>query len=76
MEDGKGTWGNFNSGNGLGDMALLENLVRALAHEPDRLRNIQRVVARLQEGENADGIIPHEFLSLWSSFERVLEEDS
>jgi hypothetical protein len=75
MEGGKGAWAHFNSSNGLGEMALLENLVRALAHEPDRLRNIQRVIERLRGSEDSTDVIPPEFLSLWSSFERVLRED-
>jgi hypothetical protein len=75
IEGGGGDWGQMAAGSGLGDLALLEHLIRALSREPERLRDIRRVIARLQEGEEADQVIPPEFLALWSSFERALGDE-
>ena len=76
IDDATSSWGNFGSTNGGGDLAILEPLVRALAREPERLRDIRRVVDQLQKGEDSAAVIPPEFLALWSSFERALGDES
>ena len=76
LDGGKFNWSKLGGKGGNGDMAILEHLVRALAREPDRLRDVERVVKQLKEGKGSGAVIPKEFLSLWSSFERVLGDKS
>ena len=70
--DGGGTgdtWGSISTGG----MPLLEELVRAYAREPSRLREVQRVVQRLTVAGDANDIVPQEFLDTWEIFERAME---
>jgi hypothetical protein len=75
IEGEEASWGSFATGEGVEDLALLEHLVRALSREPERLRQIRRVVKRLNESEEAGDVIPPAFLALWSSFERALGDE-
>lgn len=53
--------------------AILEDLVRAWSREPDRLRDVQRVVERLRGAEGEDGpVVPPDFEALWMVFEQAL----
>jgi hypothetical protein len=63
-----GAW-NFS---GSGGMPILEELVRAYSREPERLREVARVVRRLTEGKDKD-IVPTEFLETWKVFEKAME---
>jgi hypothetical protein len=58
------------------DMALLEDMVRALSGDARQLRDVERLVARLGPGTGPDGapIVPPDFLALWETFREVLEE--
>ena len=58
---------------GTGGMPLLEELVRAFCREPERLREVGRVVRRLTEGEESQKIVPEEFLDIWAVFEEAME---
>ncbi|WP_441252107.1 phospholipase D family protein [Tardiphaga sp. 71_E8_N1_1] len=55
------------------DAPLLEEMVRALCRGGERLRAVERLVARLEEatGEATDPI-PPEFYTLWNAFRLVL----
>ncbi len=57
---------------------LFELLSRAFAHDPQRLIQVAKVIARLtMEGEDAhDEIVPPEFLEMWKSFEQALKEEA
>ena len=66
---GAGLWGS----GGQGGMPLLEELVRAYAREPERLREVGRVVQRLTEGTDGQDIVPPEFLDTWRVFETAME---
>lgn len=56
--------------------AVLEDMVRALSRDPDRLKAVGRLVRRLQQAppEFGESAIPDEFLRLWESFRTVLDE--
>ena len=58
---------------GSGNMPLLEELVRAYSREPERLREVGRVVRRLIEGADAQDIVPAEFPETWAVFENAME---
>jgi hypothetical protein len=62
---------------GVDGMPLLEEMVRVLCREPDRLREIDRVVEDLSETE-VDGIpvIPPAFLEVWKVFESAIGKPS
>jgi hypothetical protein len=56
------------------DLALVEELIRAYAREPTRLREIGRMVARLKRSDvEGEQIVPEDFLALWQVFEKALE---
>jgi hypothetical protein len=68
---GKGSW---RMGNGAIE-ALLEDMVRAWSREPERLRDVQRVVERLRGETDEDGaVVPPDFDALWTVFEQALQE--
>ena len=71
--NGTGNGGLWGSG-GPGSMPLLEELVRAYAREPERLREVGRVVQRLIEGSESQDIVPVEFLDTWQVFEKAMEQ--
>jgi hypothetical protein len=70
---GTGTQGSWQMGSGNGLDSLLEDMVRAWSREPERLRDVQRVVERLRGHQDEAGpIIPPEFDALWKVFEQAL----
>ena len=62
----------------LDDQPILEDMVRALTHGPDRLRALGRLMDRLGDsaGNTQDSahVVPEEFLRLWSAFKTVIDE--
>jgi hypothetical protein len=67
--DASGSWAHQGSGVG---PTLLEELVRAFSRDPSRLDAVKRLVDRLRtDGE--DGVVPEEFLGLWSVFVAATE---
>lgn len=68
--NGKGSAWSFGGSSG---MPLLEELVRAYSREPERLREVSRVVRRLTEGDDTQEIVPAEFLETWAVFEEAME---
>ncbi len=68
---GTGAW--WKAGTAGETEPLLENMVRALARDPQRLRAIGRVIERLEERGGA-GIVPPEFRKLWEAFALLLAE--
>lgn len=65
---GVAAWGE----GGAASAPLLEELVRAYARAPARLREVSRVVRRLSEGAADAEIVPAEFLELWQVFEAAM----
>lgn len=64
--------GTGNSGNGISGFAsgLLEQLLRALHHEPDRLRGLKSLLERsAAPQEEAEQVVPEEFRQVWSVIE-------
>lgn len=58
------------------DMPLLEELVRAFARDPKRLRRIQEIVEDLRSDQDGDDVLPPGFLSLWEVFEEAMAADA
>jgi hypothetical protein len=59
---------------GRDDAPILEEMVRAFCRGGDQLRAIERLVARLEAGDDgAVDPIPAEFRSLWATFLIALE---
>jgi hypothetical protein len=62
------------SANGPGwdhDMPVFEQLLVTASRNPHRLREVDRVIANLQESQT-DGVIPSAFLSLWEIFKTAM----
>ncbi|MCY4237450.1 MAG: phospholipase D family protein [Rhodospirillaceae bacterium] len=60
---------------GADDAPLLEDMVRALCRGGERLHAIDRLVTRLEAGnESGADPVPAEFRSLWEAFRAVLQE--
>jgi len=47
-------------------MPIFEQLLVAASRNPQRLLEVDRVIASLREADG-EGVIPHDFLSLWRS---------
>ena len=58
------------------DEPILEDMVRALSHDRDRLDAVRRLMERLEhvpdDGDVA--LVPEDFGELWNAFRRVLDE--
>ncbi len=58
------------------DKPILEDMVRALSHDRDRLDAVRRLMERLEhvpdDGDVA--LVPEDFGELWNAFRRVLDE--
>jgi hypothetical protein len=52
--------------------ALLEDLVRALSREPDRVRAVDRLIERLDEPDAENPVVPADFLALWGAFRALI----
>lgn len=53
------------AGAGQEDFVLLESLLRALAHEPERLDEVDRLLQELRDGTDANSRIPAGLLDIW-----------
>lgn len=58
----------------LGSEALLEPLVRAYARDPDRLRDIDNVIAELRRAGNGDELLPRGWADIWGPIATALAE--
>jgi hypothetical protein len=74
LADAAGTGGTWKS-SAIEVLPLLEELTRTLGREPDRLREIEDLVKRLQaaKGEDGEDIVPPQFLELWEVFRQAME---
>jgi hypothetical protein len=66
---GRGRW----SLAGFGTQSLLEDMTRAFARDPERLREVQRVVDRLSGTSEGRSMIPDDFLAVWEVFRQALD---
>ena len=57
-----------------GDVAVLEELVRAFSRDADKLKDVAAVVDRLMRDQTMPSAVPPEFLRLWAVFEAAMEE--
>lgn len=56
----------------LGNETLLEDLLRMASREPQRLDPIRRLIRDLQQADEEESVVPHEFLRLWKVVEEAL----
>jgi hypothetical protein len=61
---------------GLGSQALLEPLVRAYSRDPQRLREIERVMIELSHRPDADSILPEGWDEIWPPIAAALTENA
>jgi hypothetical protein len=54
---------------GLKTMPLLEEMVRALARRPERIRHVKRVIDDLQQTEEGRDLLPEGFEDVWRPIE-------
>ena len=69
---GSGSGGVFRWSSAADGVPLLEDLTRAFSRDPERLREVGRVVARLSRHVDGEEVVPAEFLELWRVFEQAL----
>ena len=69
--DGPGSWGVAADGE-----AILEDMVRALSQDRDRLGAVRRLMERLAQTPDEDetAVVPEDFTELWAAFQTVLDE--
>ncbi len=53
------------------EMPIFEQLLVTASRNPQRLREVDRVITSLRES-NGDGVIPQDFLSLWEIFKAAI----
>jgi hypothetical protein len=71
--DGHGDTGGGASWTGAGTtLPLLEELARAFSRDREKLRDVGRVIAQLQEKADGEEIVPPEIIELWRVFEQAL----
>jgi hypothetical protein len=65
-------------GSGCGESVapLLEELTRAYARDPERLRDVSRTLRELRAGADGPSVVPAEFLALWQVFEQALDRQT
>jgi hypothetical protein len=58
-----------------GEPGLLEDLIRAVSRDPERARAVDRLVRRLDGGNDAVPVVPPEFAALWAAFRELVPEE-
>ena len=66
-----GAWGE-----GFAGETLLEDLVRAAARDPERLKPVRRLIDDLRKTEEGREIVPDDLFAVWSAVEETLREGS
>ena len=64
-----GAWGE-----GFAGETLLEDLVRAAARDPERLKPVRRLIDDLRKTEEGRTIVPDDLFAVWSAVEETLRE--
>lgn len=57
---------------GLGGETLLEDLVRVVSREPERLEPIRRLIGELRSTKEGSSIVPEDFLTIWNAVEAAV----
>lgn len=71
--------GSFSSDGGTGgltDLPVFEQLLVACSRHPERLREVDELIGRLDRADTTEGgapVVPAEFLNLWTVFRRALD---
>jgi hypothetical protein len=60
----------------IGAMPLLEDLLRAMVHAPERLRLIQRLIDRVKDNAEFHDVIPDGFMALWAAITPPATQES
>jgi hypothetical protein len=61
---------------GIQSVPLLEDMVRALGHAPERLLAVQRLMQQMDTDSDLQAVIPPGFRELWASFSPLVKSDS
>ena len=61
-------------GEGFAGETLLEDLVRAAARDPERLKPVRRLIDDLRKTEEGREIVPDDLFAVWSAVEETLRE--
>ena len=69
MAVGGGPWGE-----GFAGETLLEDLVRAAARDPERLKPVRRLIGDLRKAEEERKVVPDDLFAVWSAVEETLRE--
>ena len=64
-----GAWGE-----GFAGETLLEDMVRAAARDPERLKPVRRLIDDLRKTEEGREIVPDDLFAVWSAVEETLRE--
>lgn len=72
-EEKSGSQGFWSSKGATSGMPLLEELVKAYSREPERLREIGRVIEQLTMTISGEEVVPKEFLETWQVFQKAME---
>ena len=64
-----GAWGE-----GFAGETLLEDMVRAAARDPERLKPVRRLIDDLRKTEEGRKIVPDDLFAVWSAVEETLRE--
>ena len=51
------------------NLPVLEELVRISSRNPERLKDVRRLIEKLKESKESNSILSERFLKLWSAFE-------
>ena len=70
---GGGGNGDTRSARSVFTSGMFEDLLRAAVRAPARLEPVRRLIRDLQESGDPDGILPADFVALWSAIEAALE---
>lgn len=60
------------------DEPILEDMVRSLSHDRNRLGAVERLMERLEQapGDDNTEVVPEDFVELWAAFRTVLDEQN
>ena len=61
-------------GEGFAGETLLEDMVRAAARDPERLKPVRRLIDDLRKTEEGREIVPDDLFAVWSAVEETLRE--
>jgi len=72
----KGGWDYGFAGSFYNGGELLEDMTRALCHNPNKLQEVDKVVARIYGSTDYGTILTPDFLQTWNVFRKVMEDNN